>query len=187
MNKIDALMFQSQALERRYLAEVSRKETVRNSLALPIAVLSFASFGFAALANTASWRNHTMADLLISCTVLLLAVFAGALFVRAVILLSQIALNPIAPEPLVLQFSKNADRLESGLLNAGLDPVIAREEAISAALEEVCTEYSGCSDDLHSQNNRLLESQTDLLKTISIGLGMLILAILISTVSHVVS
>lgn len=181
MDRIEAHKFQVDALQKKYGSELNRRESVRASLAVPIAVLSFAAFGFASLAATAVWVDTSVSAVTLSTLVLMLAVAATFLLFSAIFHVGQVRLTSPAPDANVLEFADYADSMKQELIAEGSSVRDAHELSIVGALTYLSTEYDFCTDALVAENRTNLQRQQIALSCAAPGVGCLILALSIST------
>ncbi len=181
MDQIEALKFQVDALQKKYASELSRRESVRSSLAVPIAVLSFAAFGFAALANSANWLDASLATLTVSVLVLFLSVMATACLITAIFQTGSARLTSKSVGASVFEITGSIEKIQGELVASGFEVRAARELAAVSALKTLSEEYEIATQELVSENRASLERQQNILRLAVSGFGMLILAIALST------
>lgn len=181
MDRITALKFQVEALQKEYLSELSRRESVRASLAVPVAVLSFAAFGFAALANNAVWLDDGLTTRVLTVLTIALTALAATLLFAAIIQLAQARFASRASSAKVLNFVRTADDIRAELEAGDVRPDDAENMSMIAALESMSAEYAGRTKALKVENDRNLSVQEEVLSTAIPGFGLLILAVVLST------
>jgi len=181
LNRIESLQFQVEAIQKKYLQELSRRESVRSSLAVPIAILSFAAFGFVALANTAVWLTYSPLTVVLSFGVLLLFGTAVVLLISAVVAIGDFEITSSVPEPYVLEFADTAEVIKKELVEGGTGPKQANNIAVISALGTLSDEYAYCTEELLDENARNLEAQQFVMRRAVPGFGMLILAVALAT------
>ena len=181
MDRITALKFQVEALQKEYLSELSRRESVRASLAVPVAVLSFAAFGFAELANNAIWLDTGLATRLLSTLTAALTVLAALLLFAAILQLAQVRFTSRASGAKVLNFVSTADAIRDELKTDGLPGNTVETLSMMSALEAMSGEYAGRTKELKVENDRNLNLQENILAVAIPGFGFLILAVAIAT------
>ncbi len=181
MDQIDALKFQVDALQKKYTSELSRREAVRSSLAVPIAVLSFAAFGFAALANTADWLDGTLTALTLSVLVLMLSALATICLVTAIFQTGYARPTSGSVGASVFEITGSIEKIQSELVDSGFSIRDARKLAAVSALKTLSEEYEVSTRELIAENRAGLERQQNILRLAVSGFGMLILAIALST------
>lgn len=181
MDRITALKFQVEALQKEYLSELGRRESVRASLAVPVAVLSFAAFGFAALANNAVWLDTSLTTRMLTVVTVGLTGLAATLLFAAIIHLAQAGFASRATSAKVLNFVPTADDIKAELEADEVPPEVAGQMSMVAALESMSAEYASRTKALKVENDRNLKVQEAVLSMAIPGFGLLILAVVLST------
>lgn len=145
------LLRQVETTRALYEAECAKRETVRTSMAVPVAVLSFAAFGLGAVAANFEWSAGTPLATALSGAVAAVVALSVALLLVALWTLVRDATKAEADASVTLaEVHANAREIERILLgqpaedsgDALADAERVRREAEAIALEQLSEEYA---------------------------------------------
>lgn len=163
-----------------YAQQVSRREAIRGTLSVPLAVLGFSAFGMNGLAaNAVLGLASPLQITLLAAAVLFLLAALGA-FGRALYLaVWRFDYSMVQPLPAVEDLSQQATLLSEQLRReeVALDAIRALSE--QGAWQALGAEYAEKARDLNSRNDDNLDVQKALLRAILLGIGALLLSILL--------
>lgn len=149
MKPLDRVRQQVAAMERLYLAERSRRDLIRNALAVPVAALGFATFGYGVLWQMVQSVAFDTLHVTVTIVIVLLPTLALVFFILAARTLHGFKFGRGGLDPLILDFNDTASDIESTLIEESeyvgvrlkaFEPV-ARELAARTALEELGRRY----------------------------------------------
>lgn len=163
-----------------YAQQVSRRDTVRSTIGLPLAILGFAAFGFNGLALSAFVELSIPFFAFFSALALFTTALSVFFFLSAISIGHKLSYNPVAPLPEIFDLSAQEQDLRRDFTDlVGHEPDEAQEFARAAMWGAISTEYQERTKDLENISNRNLDTQAEMLHRLLAGLGLLIFSIVL--------
>jgi hypothetical protein len=165
--------------------QVARRDTVRSTLAVPLAVMGFAAVGFNGLAANArpNWDEPVLAVL--SVLGLALAAFSVLMFLCAVWKALSFDYKAVVPLPEAQDLDQQEKELVRDLktLDYGLDEI--RSLSRAGVWKALNASYGAAAQKLTALNDDNLRIQGQMLRFILAGLAMLLCSILMFATLHI--
>jgi len=163
-----------------YDQQISRRDAIRTTLGVPLAALSFAAFGFGALASQISVQYFSPFETAILSMIGFYAVCALLCFLNAVHLIWKIDYSSFVALPGVLDTDEQRERLAEAIKGIDFEESVRSDVIEEAVQEGIRTEFIVQANKLSAKNDANLETQSKMLRTIVKGLGCLIFAIFLT-------
>lgn len=179
---MDRFEFEIRASRSRFESEASRRDSVRSSMAIPLAAMSFAAFGFGAIVRNLIFAPDTPMLQYLSFWGLALALAALFLFISALTVFRKIDYVGYHPYPEALDVETQYDEMRRELANEGLSPREADEIANRSAWEFARDSYMEAAVAQERKNHANLTYQSHMLSYLLWGLGCLICALAVTGV-----
>lgn len=162
-----------------YAQQTTRRDSVRSTIAVPLAILGFAAFGFNGLATTALFDAAHPALSFLSAFALATSVFAVFFFLWALAAATRIKYNPRTPLPEVFDLPKQERDIFADLRMRYSDTAEIARRGRAATWSALSAEYGARTEELERLNEHNLDTQAEMLQRLLFGLGCLILAIVL--------
>lgn len=163
-----------------YDQQISRRDTIRTTLGVPLTALSFAAFGFGALASQISIQIITPWVTAILFAVAFYAVCALMCFLSSVHLIWKIDYSSYVALPDVFDTDEQRARISEAIKTIPYAPAQRKAVVEEAIQEGVRAEFIAQANKLSLKNDKNLEIQSRMLRTIVKGLGCLIFSIFLT-------
>lgn len=162
-----------------YAQQVARRDSVRSTIAVPLAILGFAAFGFNGLTLTAylDWSHPALQFL--SFAALAMTAFAVFFFLWALSTATRLRYNPRNPLPEVFDLAEQEKEILDDLRHIYRDPAELQSRGRAGTWEAVNAEYGARTAELERISSQNLDVQEEMLNRLLFGLGCLILSIVL--------
>lgn len=170
-----------------YTQQVTRRDAVRSTLAVPLAIVSFAAFGFNGLRLSLSLEWSLPILQFLSAAGLAMALLSGFFFIWALRCGFRFDYNPVIPQPEITDLEQQERNVIDDLKprDFGLDEI--QRLSRDATWKALSREYDLRTRELDARNTANLDIQSEMLVRLLIGLGLLIAAIVLFNVVAVLS
>lgn len=159
--------------------QTTRRDSVRSTIAVPLAILGFAAFGFNGLATTALFTAAHPVLAFLSGFALALSLFAVFFFLWALAAGARLKYNPRTPLPQVFDLPRQEREIFEDLKARYTDRSEMQRRGRAAIWVALSDEYSARTEELERLNEHNLDIQAEMLQRLLFGLGCLILAIVL--------
>lgn len=171
--------YEADLLRESWSQQVTRRDSIRGTLAVPIAAIGFAAFGFNGLAGNASVNWAGGFGVYLTVAGLLLALASALSFLVALInVVFRFDFSSTHPEPRIEDLDKREMKVSKQLYDAGYRAERIPELARKGAFDALNLEYRDRITWLRRINDANLKVQKYALWAILVGLALLIFSIL---------
>jgi hypothetical protein len=170
-----------------YAQQVSRRDSIRSTLAVPLAIIGFAAFGLNGLRTslTLSWDTEVLQ--ILSFLALTCGAFAGFFMIWGISHARRFDYKSVVPVPEVAEFVRQEQEMVSDLKPRITDLDQIKTLSREAAWKALSEEYESRTMELESRNSQNLGVQEEMLFRLLIGLGFLVLAIMLITAASLLA
>ena len=162
-----------------YAQQAARRDAVRSTIAVPLAILGFAAFGFNGLTATALFSSEQPVLAFLSAFALAGSVFAVFFFLWALSAGTRLRYNPRTPQPQIFNLPQQEKDIFADLQKRYSDPAEIQRRGRAAIWKALSREYARRTSDLERMNEANLDTQAEMLTRLLFGLGCLILSIVL--------
>lgn len=174
MKKFD---FEIQSAQTRYEFEITRRDSIRSSIAIPIAALSFAAFGFGTVVRSLIFSTGSNAQAYLSFMALVLTISSLFFLLSAISVFRRMDYADMGPWPEALDVHTQYEAIYEELVQAGFVHNSAKQAANNAAWGYAKTSFKDAADWQEVRNAQNLHSQQDMLSYFLWGVGCLLSAL----------
>jgi hypothetical protein len=184
MSQVD-LKAQIEFSQKLYDHQIARRDSIRTTLGVPLAVLSFAAFGFGALATQfrVAFETEILAALFFLLAYCTLVGFL--MFLASIVLIFRIDYPSRVALPRVLDLEAQRSDMEQTLGNVPLQAGDRAQKIEDAVLNGIHEEFVDKASQLEKKNDHNLSLQQIMLRRLMVGLGCLITAIVLTIAMRV--